>query len=412
MKSQKIFYGWWVVVGSTIVTLWAGGIFYGITAFVKPIVEEFKWTLLAVSLAGSIRNVEIGVFAPVFGFFADRFGSRKVVFFSGLAGGLGFLLLSRTNSIAMFYFGFIVLSLGLSGMGMSVTTTAVANWFKKDVGKAMGFTVAGYGAGGIFLPIITWLILEFGWRLTFLILGLATWIFILPPSIMLRHRPEKYGYLPDGVLTHTVRQEDSTDAQNDDFKTELNMKEALKTRTFWLLTVVFTIQFMILNAVTFHVMPYLVHQGCSEKFAALFATSVPLASIFGRLLFGWLGDFWDKKYVIATSFFLQAVGLFFFWHGNFAWQLVVFLICFGLGFGGVQVLRGASVREYFGRKAFGSIHGMVIAHMTFGGMVGPPLVGWIFDVRTSYGLAWMILLVMNLVAVPVVLGAKKPLLHI
>jgi hypothetical protein len=74
VKSQKIFYGWWVVVGSTIVTLWAGGIFYGITAFVKPIVEEFRWTLLAVSLAGSIRNVEIGVFALVFGFLADRFG--------------------------------------------------------------------------------------------------------------------------------------------------------------------------------------------------------------------------------------------------------------------------------------------------------------------------------------------------
>jgi MFS family permease len=116
------------------------------------------------------------------------------------------------------------------------------------------------------------------------------------------------------------------------------MKQALKTRTFWLLTIVFTIQFMILNAVTFHVMPYLVHQGCSETFAALIATLVPLASIVGPLFFGWLGDVFDKKYVLANSFFVQAVGLFFFWHGNVVWEFFVFLICFGLGFGGYRCL--------------------------------------------------------------------------
>jgi OFA family oxalate/formate antiporter-like MFS transporter len=132
---------------------------------------------------------------------------------------LGFLLLSRTNSLAMLYAGFIILSIVLSGMGMSVTTTAVANWFKKDVGKAMGLTVAGYGAGGILLPIIAGLIIEFEWRLTFFILGLATRIVILPSSLILRHKPEKYGYLPDGMLPDAMGQEDSADDRNHRFET-------------------------------------------------------------------------------------------------------------------------------------------------------------------------------------------------
>lgn len=104
--------------------LWAGAIFYGITAFIKPIADELGWSYLAISLAASIRSVEMGLLAPIAGFFTDRFGPRKVTSLSCLIIGAGLFLLSRTDSIAMFYFAFFVIAIASSGIGQAVTRTA------------------------------------------------------------------------------------------------------------------------------------------------------------------------------------------------------------------------------------------------------------------------------------------------
>ena len=150
------------------------------SAFFNPIVEEFRWSYLVVSLAASLLAVELGILAPIAGFLTDRFGPRKVIFCSTLLSGIGLFLLSRINSLLVFYIAFGILSIGLSGFGQVVTTTAVANWFDKKVGRATGFAIAGYGAGGILMPLIVWLIAHWGWRMSFAILGIATCLILLP----------------------------------------------------------------------------------------------------------------------------------------------------------------------------------------------------------------------------------------
>ncbi len=107
MRKNKVFFGWWIVAASAVISFWAGGIFYGTTAFFRPLVEEFGWSYLSVSLAGSLRSVEIGLLAPVLGLLADRFGPRPVVLLSGIGCGLGFLLLSRVQDLFLFYTAFI-----------------------------------------------------------------------------------------------------------------------------------------------------------------------------------------------------------------------------------------------------------------------------------------------------------------
>ena len=198
LKRQPFFYGWWVVLSCAITALWAGALFYGITAFVKPISDEFGWSYFAISLAVSIRSVEMGLLSPVAGFLADRFSPRKVTFLSCLMSGAGLLLLSRTDSIVMFYIAFFIIAVSFSGLGQAVITTAVANWFKKKMGRATGFAVAGYGVGGILIPLIAWLVAHYGWRLSLVVLGLSSWVLILPMSLLLRHKPEQYGYSVDG----------------------------------------------------------------------------------------------------------------------------------------------------------------------------------------------------------------------
>ncbi len=161
---------------------------------------------------------------------------------------------------------------------------------------------------------------------------------------------------------------------------------------------------MVLNGVTLHVMPHFTAIGLPERLGAIVAMFIPLSSVFGRLSFGWLGDIFNKKYVLAIVFFLQAVGLTLFCYGQNFWEFMAFLLFYGPAYGGGLALRSAAVREYFGRKAFGSIHGMIITIHTIGGIIGPAFAGWVFDRHGSYRMAWFILTVATLSAVPVVLA--------
>ncbi|MCL0098421.1 MFS transporter [Dehalococcoidia bacterium] len=90
------------------------------------------------------------------------------------------------------------------------------------------------------------------------------------------------------------------------------------------------------------------------------------------------------------------------------WALIIFLITFGLGYGGAIALRPAIQREYFGRNAFGAIQGASIAVMTIGGIIGPAFAGWIFDIRASYQLAWLILAIVTAIAIPLIMAIELP----
>lgn len=102
------FYGWWIVVASFFMFLICGGIIaYGFTTFFNPIAEEFGWSAAQISFAFSLRSIEFGIMAPLVGFLMDKVGVRKIIIFGMAVSGLGFLLMSRTNSLLFFYGAFL-----------------------------------------------------------------------------------------------------------------------------------------------------------------------------------------------------------------------------------------------------------------------------------------------------------------
>src|SRR4030066_1175712 len=156
---KGIFYGWWIVATSFFIALYVAGIiFYGFTAFFEPLVQEFGWSYTEVSIGASLRGLEVGFLAPMIGFLVDRFGSKKLVLFGVITVGLGLILISQTRSLLTLYSGFLLLSLGAGGCTSVVLYTSVANWFKREIGRPNGIAACGFGAGGIMVPIIPWLI--------------------------------------------------------------------------------------------------------------------------------------------------------------------------------------------------------------------------------------------------------------
>jgi OFA family oxalate/formate antiporter-like MFS transporter len=384
---KRIFYGWWIVLACFFIGLYVGGVvFYGFTAFFEPIREEFGWSYTQISFAASLRGLEMGFIAPLVGFLVDRFGSRKLILYGTITVGLGLISLSLTQSLAMFYGSFLLVAFGAGGCTVVVTMSAVANWFHKKVGIALGVMASGVGASGFFVPLIVWLIDVYGWRTTLIILGLGMWVVGIPLSFVIRDRPEQYGYLPDGESS--VEPIPKPEIQGR--RVEISLKEALKNRTFLYLCTTEAIRMIAVAAVIIHVMPYLGSVGVPRATAGIVAGAIPLFSIIGRFGFGWLGDVFDKKYVMVWTLFLMGLGMLAFCYVQVTGVVFLFLLLFAPGYGGAMVIRGAILREYFGRDSFGKMIGILMGFGSIGGIIGPTLAGWAFDTLGSYNIIWLV----------------------
>ena len=400
---KKVFYGWWIVLACSLLSFYvAGVIFFGFTAFFEPIAEEFSWSYTQISFAVSLRGLEMGVFAPLVGFLADRFGPRKVIFWGTITVGIGLIFLSFTQSLAMFYGSILLLAFGAGGCTSVVTTTAVVNWFRKKAGMALGVLGSGIGAGGLMVLLIVYLIDLYQWRTTLIILGLGMWAIGIPLSLLIRNRPEDYGYLPDGE----VRAISGQSQEFQDEGVEIGFKEALKMRTFLYLNLIEAVRMMTLMAVFTHVMPYLSSVGMQRATASLVAGVIPLIGIIGRFGFGWLGDIYDKRHMMALTLGLIILGILAFSFLHLRWVIIPFLLLFPLGHGGSMVLRGSILREYFGRNSFGKMLGIIMGSASIGGIVGPTLAGWSYDTWGSYQPIWHIFLVLLILAFALALNIK------
>jgi len=385
---KKIFYGWWIVLACSLINLYVGGIvFFGFTAFFQPIREEFGWSYTQISLAASLRGLENSIFSPLAGFLVDRLGPRRLMLWGAITVGLGLILLSLTQSLAMFYASFMLIGFGAGGCTAVVTMTAVANWFRRKIGLALGVLGSGIGAGGLVVLLIVVLIDLYQWRSTLIILGLGMWALGIPLSLVVRNRPEHYGYRPDGEVSSPSVQSHEIQEKG----VEIGLREALKMRSFLYLNMAEVIRVMTLMAVFTHVMPYLTSVGIPRATAGLVAGSIPLIGIIGRFGLGWLGDVFDKRYVMAVAIGLISLGLLAFSYMHVRWAMVPFLLLFPIGHGGSMVVRGSILREYFGRDSFGKMIGVIMGSAAVGGIIGPILAGWVFDTVGSYQPIWLVL---------------------
>jgi OFA family oxalate/formate antiporter-like MFS transporter len=390
-KNHKIFYGWWIVGAGFCIAVYIGAfIHYGFTAVFEPIASDFGWSYAQVSFAASLRGLETSLLAPAVGLLMDRWGPRRLVVAGATIIGLGLLLLSRINSLGAFYAAFILIAMGISTCVGVVPIATVGNWFKRKATLATGIVVSGAATGGLILPLTTQLIDIFDWRMAMMILGFGAWGILLPLSLLFRHKPEQYGYLPDGDL-HRKLLSGERQSPAQDNGSDIGVRQVLKSRAFWHIAMAFMCHILVINAVVTHVMPYLGSIGFTRSFSSLVASAIPAMSIAGRLSFGWLGDKFDKRRVTTLGFVLASLGFLSFGYVATAgtWVLVPSLVFLGLGYGGPVPMMPALLRQYFGRVRLATVLGLLMGVASLGGMIGPPLAGLIFDRLGSYQVAWL-----------------------
>ena len=424
-RFPKIFFGWWTVLTGGILALWGHGYHsYGFSALFKPIASELGFSRAATSVAASIGRLEGGFEAPLAGWVTDRFGPRLIVLIGVFIMSLSLILMNFIDSLWAFYVVWGVM-FG-TGFNIAVTLpidTAISNWFVKKRGAALSIKMIFSGLSGVLvLPLIAWLIVLRGWRMTCVIGGLVMGLVALPLVwfFLKQHRPEYYGLLPDGATEEEVATEANRmidkgiEYAAEVEELEFTIRQAMRTPAYWLLIVVHSVHGLAASAINIHCIPFLTDIGIDPLTAAVMMAIMVAASIPARLISGFLADRFSRshlRFLLGGAYLLQAVGLTVFLLTQTTAMIYVWFILYGLGMGAAWTLSSPVRARYFGRKAFGSIGGTSMMFLTPIGVAAPIYLGWVYDTTGSYltGFTLMAgLLVFASVVAPFILPPKPP----
>jgi len=420
-KFPKIFFGWWTVVASAIISIWASGYhIYGMSALFKPIASELGMSRAQTSVPTSIGRLEGGLEGPVSGWATDRFGPRWRVFFGVFLIGLSLVLMYNVDSL----WGFYVVWGVLLGTGCNIATTipldtAITNWFVKKRGIAASIRWVGSGLSGVLtMPLIAWLIILRGWRMTCLIGGVVMWLVGLPLAwfCFKQHRPEYYGLFPDGAAEEETAESsqmiDRGVAYAEEVEeVEYTLSQSMKTPAYWLLVAGNGAHSLSVQAMNIHTIPFLTDMGIDPLWAAGMLALMVFSSIPARLAGGILADRIKKQHqrlLLTLAYSLQTVSFVIILLSQSIPMLYVFFILFGLGKGLGNVINSLINARYFGRKAFGSIRGTAMVFMTPFSIAAPIYCGWVYDTTGSYMTAFTVFTVIGFISMFLVFIAKSP----
>ena len=399
---KKIYYGWWVVVGSFLLLFSAVGTqFYGFPVFFDVMVREMGWARTQVALAMTVGTFIAGSMGLLAGWLIHKVGLRPVLVGGTLIAGLGFILLTTITEPWQFYLYYgVILSIGIGGIGVISNMTAVEAWFDHGKSTALGIATTGIGAGGVVMPLLAgWLISKYDWQTACACMAGIVILVGIPVSAIVMRTPQERRGAPEQAQHRGLEVGDAT------------LVKALRQKSFWLISMSAMLWYLAYTIGLTHQVAFAVDMGI-DRVAAAGAVSVLCAfSIPGRLGFGRLGDVMDKRYVMMIAAGLQVLAFAILLKTTNLAMLYVYSALIGVGMGGLTPMLPGLVADYFGRRQFGAVYGALEMVTMLGTMTGPVYGGWIFDTTKSYSLAFLSGIIITLLAIILIYLAPKPRSH-
>lgn len=412
--KRRIFFGWYMVAASVVAnTIFSAAYFQGFGVLIIPIERTFGWDRWVISAAMSLRQLESGIVSPAVGFLLDRYSARKLIFWSAVISGAGFIALSFTTGIVTFFLFFVVISLGASGVSHAVTwPVIISRWFRRNRGLATGLAVTGPIFGSPIVILNTQIEAAYGWRVVLLGYGILIFIGVTLLSMLVRDRPEPYGLRPDG---DPPEEGDSSETSTGPVRRRtdagLTLHAVLRTKEFWLFTGYLSGTFAVNSAVQVHMIPYLQQDiGLTAAWAAVVMSMVFILSGIGRIGGGYLLDRMDYRLVLAVVAAMMGIGLVYLQVATVTtvWATWPFAFMFGVSFGCLVPMRGAVGSIMFGTRSIGRVIGILQGGPIAAGVIGPLIMGIIFDLNGNYSSAIWGLIAVSALMIPMSLAMASP----
>lgn len=387
-RQPRIFYGWWVVAVSSLLGMFGNGsISQGFPRFFVPIRTELGLTSAQMSLVFSLARAEGSAGGPLVGWVVDRFGARPMILAGGLMAGVGTILLSRADS----YWELLVLFSGIISLGKSAgfgqtLMAAVNQWFIRRRSVAMSTLMTAFAGGGAFVVLLLNLgIQQIGWRDTLLWTGVFIVAMTLPAAFFIRSRPEDMGLLPDGDPPSGTEDAPGSPGRRSRRSADASFtfRQAIRTRTYWLIMVGAILRVSVTNGMLVHVFPIMAVRGVSENEAAAWVAAMFFLGIPLRFVMGVTSDKFRGNVLLAVGMVIGAVGMGGLWIGPGLVGMLLFVVGIAI-VEGITSVNWLMLSDYYGRARFATLMVFMSLFMNIGMFISPYASGLVFDRTGSY----------------------------
>ena len=407
-----IYYGWWVLAASSALgSLGLGAVIPAFLVFALPISDQLNINeaqfAFVVGAGWAIGNVA----SLVAGWLADRYGGRQLVLVGGLISCIGFTSVALINSYWQLFLAYSVVTAIGRGIGIVPNLMTIVNqWFVRRKALAMTLLNTAFAAGAaIMVPSLAYLEGWFGWRTIILGSGALLLILTVVAARVIRSRPEDIGQLPDGdppsdtdLPTIPGRRRETVYTAQD-----LTLKRAVSTPAFWLLTVAVTLRIACSDALVINQISLLVWKGVPKDQAAYYLSLTFLAIIPLRFGMGLAATVIPSRWLLVGGMTIGAAGTatVLWWSGNIA---AAFFVISLSSTEGIATLGWLAVGEYFGRRSFGTLTGIMTVSFGAGALVAPVAAGWVYVQTDTYATVLMVAAPLQLISGLCYLLARRP----
>ncbi|HUF40673.1 MAG TPA: MFS transporter, partial [Verrucomicrobiae bacterium] len=398
---------WWlVIVGCITHAVNTGFSYFGMSAYFPSFEREFGWSRTAISGAFSLARIESGLLGPIEGFVTDRVGPQRMIFIGLFLCAAGFFTLAFVDSLPMLY-AVIVLGIVLgSSLGYNMPISVlIAKVFRERRSLAFGIFRMGPGISGPMVPLVGWMIGLWGWRTAAAVSGFILLAIGFPLACVIKRI---YSH-EEAVIQAAAASESSSRHTAGAFgEPQFTLKEALRHKSFWLLSIAMGLRHLVTEGVSVHFVILLVDRGWSTAGASALLGISALIGAPARIGMGWLGDLLDKRRLVMALLVSLSGSVFFM--GSSAEPLVftTCMVIYSLAYGGLAALQEPIRADYFGTRAFATIQGMSRSVITVGTFLGPVSAGFFYDLTKSYTIAFGVFAAVSLLATLFMFLAKPP----
>jgi len=406
----RMHYAWVIFAASFLTLLGAAGFRSAANVLQVPLHEDFGWSRGSIGIAVSINVLLFGFIGPFAAALQIRFGLRKITIWALAVMAVGAIASTQINHLWQLYLLWgVVVGSGSGCMATVFASTVAARWFVARRGLVTGALTAASASGQlIFLPILSGLAENVGWRWVGLVIGLGALGVIPVVALLMRNYPQDMGLQPYGAVEHVEIAPARANPIGAAFGA---LREASHSSTFWWLFGSFAVcGLSTTGLVQTHFISAAHDHGMSEAAAGGYLAFIGGFDVVGTIFSGWLTDRWDPRKLLLVYYSLRGMSLFFLDPALIArgGGLFGFIAFYGLDWVATVPPTIALCVQAFGRERGPLVYGWVFAGHQVGGAIAAFGAGYLRDLTGSFKPAFIIAAVACLVAGVGVMCIRRP----